>query len=90
MVSVQVVLCIPQVPSPSNKYRDRVCKNIQITGFHSTILNFSELVPDIYLTEQISTENTRITSPVAKQRFEAAASTLAVGHVVSFAVHRDV
>ena len=28
----------PMVPSPSNTYRDRVCKNIEMTGFHHTIL----------------------------------------------------
>ena len=39
------------VPSPSNKYRDRFCKNIKMTGFYHTILKFPELDPDIYLTE---------------------------------------
>ena len=39
------------VPSPSNKYRDRVCKNLEMTGIYHTILKFPELDPDIYLTE---------------------------------------
>ena len=26
------------VPSPFNKYRDRVCKSIEMTGFYHTIL----------------------------------------------------
>ena len=39
------------VPSPSNKYRDRVCKIIEMTGVYHTILKFPELDPDIYLTE---------------------------------------
>ena len=39
------------VPSPSNKYRDRVCKIIEMTGIYPTILKFPELDPDIYLTE---------------------------------------
>ena len=42
-----------EVPSPSNKYRDRVCKNIEMTGVYHTILKFPELGPDIYLTEQV-------------------------------------
>ena len=42
------------VPSPSNHYRDRVCKSIETTGFYHTILKFpEELGPDIYLTEQV-------------------------------------
>ena len=41
------------VPSPSNKYRDRVCKNLEMTGIYHTILKFPELDPDIYLTEQV-------------------------------------
>ena len=39
------------VPSPSNKYRDRVCNNIEMTGFYHTILKLPQLDPDIYLTE---------------------------------------
>ena len=41
------------VPSPSHKYRDRVCKNIETTRFHHTILKFPDLGPDVYLTEQV-------------------------------------
>ena len=39
------------VPSPSHKYRDRVCKNIEMTGIYHTILKLPQLDPDIYLTE---------------------------------------
>ena len=42
------------VPSPSNNYRDRVCKTIEMTGFYHTILKCPELGPDIYLTEQVA------------------------------------
>ena len=41
------------VPSPLNKYRDRVCKNIEMTDFYHTILKFPEFGPDIYATEQV-------------------------------------
>ena len=39
--------------SPSNTYRDRVCKFFEINGFYHTIRRFPELGPDtgIYLTE---------------------------------------
>ena len=47
------------VPSALNKYRDRVCKSIEMTGFYPTILKFPELGPDIYLTEQVSKINTQ-------------------------------
>ena len=39
------------VPSPANKYRDRVCKNLEMTGIYHTILKCPEFDPDIYLTE---------------------------------------
>ena len=47
------------VPSPSNKYRDRVCKSIEMTGVYHTILKCPELGPDIYLTEQVRTLHRR-------------------------------
>ena len=49
------------VPSPLNKYRDRVCKYIEMTGFYPTILKFPELGPDIYLTEQVHETEARPT-----------------------------
>ena len=45
--------------SVKNKYRDRVCKSIEMTGFYPTILKFPKLGPDIYLTEQVSKINTQ-------------------------------
>ena len=39
------------VPSTLTKHRDRICQNIEITGFYYTILIFPELGLDIYLTE---------------------------------------
>ena len=51
--TVYCTVGIPTVPSLSNKYRDRVCKNLEMTGFYHTILNSPELGPDIYLTEQV-------------------------------------
>ena len=42
------------VPSPSNKYRDRVFKSLEMTGIYHTIMKFPELDPDIYLTEQLN------------------------------------
>ena len=33
----------------SVKYRDHLCKTIEMTGFYHTSLRFSELGPDIYL-----------------------------------------
>ena len=41
------------VPSPSNTYRDRIYKTLEMTGVYHTILKFSELGHDIYLTEQV-------------------------------------
>ena len=43
------------VPSSSNQYRDRVCKNIEMTGVgvYHTILKFPDFGPDIHLTEQV-------------------------------------
>jgi len=40
-----------RVPSPSNKYRDRLCKNSEMAGFYHTIVRFPEPGLDIYLTE---------------------------------------
>ncbi len=42
-------LVIRAVPALSNKYRDRVCKNIEMTEFYHTIMNFPELDPGIFI-----------------------------------------
>ena len=40
---------LSEVPSPSNKYRGRVCKSIEMTGVYPTILKCPELLgPDSY------------------------------------------
>ena len=39
------------VPSPLVTSRDRVCNNIEMTGFYHTILKCPELGPDMYLPE---------------------------------------
>ena len=53
IVELAANLSIRVVPSPSNKYRDRIYKTIELTGVYPTILKFSELGPDMYLTEQV-------------------------------------
>ena len=45
----------PCKPSPSNIYRDRVGKTVEMTGVHHTILKCPERGPDIYVTEQVQT-----------------------------------
>ena len=44
---------VHMVPSPSDKYRDRVCKNIETAEFYPTILKCPELGPDIYLSNGV-------------------------------------
>ena len=39
---IRELLMAAEVPSPLNKYRDRVCKTLEMTGFYHTILKFPD------------------------------------------------